>query len=187
MWLRLCTLGLLLTGACGHEEPRSRTAPPEPPAALLARERQRNDSLVLAALAWDGARLEYRWVVDEVLPGDSTARRVFEPGSRKWLTLNDTVVLNLARAKAVELSHNPGASYVSLHLDMAAGDRFLSTTTRHLHRRLAVLLNGQLLAAPGIGAPWGGDVLVTGGLDSAVAVELATRLRSRLPMARRIP
>ncbi len=146
----------------------------------MARIRKVSDSLVLAALIVEGARLEYRWVVDAP-PGDSTGIRVFDPESRKWLTLNDTVVLDLPRAQAVEVSHTPDHSFVRLHLDMVVGDRFLSTTNRHLRHRLAITLNGQLLAAPVIATPWAGDVPVAVELDSAVADELASRLRGALP------
>ena len=182
MRLLLCTLSLLTLVACSRERSPSIARTPVPD-SLLVRERQQNDSLARAALAEDGARLEYRWVVraDTVEPRGRPS--VFDPSSRRWLTLNDTVALDLGEAGGVEVGASAGGTAVMLRLTMASGDRFLASTTQHVGSQLAVLLNGHLLSAPApiVRTPMAGAIPVLASLDSAVATELATRLRAALP------
>jgi preprotein translocase subunit SecD len=171
---------LVLGGCAGERAPAIQEH--APPDSVMVRERRTNDSLVRAALAEDGARLEFRWVValDSAPSPDRTS--LFDPGLRQWLILNDTVALDLAMADGVVIGVGSSGTPVGLRLGMAAGDRFLSSTTRHVGSHLAVVLNGHLLVAPApvVQSPLAGFVTVAHNLDSAVARDLAERLRTAL-------
>jgi len=175
------TLWLLVLGACAGDRDAAVKEPPLPD-SLMALERRTNDSLVRAALVEDGARLEYRWVValDSAPRNDQTS--LFDPVMRQWLILSDTVALDLSQADAVNIGVGSGGTPVLLRLSMTTGDKFLSTTTRHVGSHLAVVLNDHLLVAPApiVRTPLAGSVVVAQNLDSAVAAELAERLRAAL-------
>jgi preprotein translocase subunit SecD len=181
MWKLPFTLSLLVLGACAGDRDAAVQERPLPD-SLMALERRTNDSLVRAALAEEGARLEYRWVValDSAARHDQTS--LFDPVMRQWLILNDTVALDLSQADAVNIGVGTGGTPVLLRLGMTSGDEFLSTTTRHVGSHLAVVLNDHLLVAPApiVRTPLAGSVVVAGDLDSAVARELAERLRAAL-------
>jgi preprotein translocase subunit SecD len=181
MWKLPLMLWLLVLGACAADRDSAVQERPLPD-SLMALERRTNDSLVRAALAEDGARLEYRWVValDSAPRNDQTS--LFDPVMRQWLILNDTVALDLSRADAVNIGTGTVGTPVLLRLDMTSGDEFLSSTTRHVGSHLAVVLNDHLLVAPApiVRTPLAGSVVVAQNLDSAVARELAERLRAAL-------
>jgi preprotein translocase subunit SecD len=157
------------------------------PDSVLARERKTNDSLVRAALAEDGARLEYRWVVALDSAPRPDRASLFDPVMRRWLILNDTVALALNQADGVEIGYGSGGTPVMLRLGMTSGDPFLSSTTRHVGSHLAVVLNDHLAVAPApiVRTPLAGLVVVAENLDSALARELAERLRAALQSSSR--
>ena len=182
--MRLILLGLWLSALLACAADRDPGVRRESSAdSVTVWKRQINDSLVRAALREDGARLEFRWVirVDSAPPQDEAS--LFDPVMRQWLILNDTVVLDLSQVDGVGIGVGTSGTPVILELGMAAGDRFLSSTTRHVGSHLAVVLNGHLLVAPVpvVQTPLGGTVPVVHGVDSAIARELAERLRSALP------
>jgi preprotein translocase subunit SecD len=178
MRLVAVALSLVALGACrGDRAPGAREQ--LLPDSLAARERVTNDSLVHAALQEDGARLEYRWVVAIDSAPRTEQTSLFDPVLRRWLVLNDTVALEPAQGDRVVIGRGTSGTPVMLRLGMTSGDRFLSSTTRHVGSHLAVVLNGHLLVAPSpvIRSPFGGVVVVAHNLDSTVARELAERLR----------
>jgi preprotein translocase subunit SecD len=181
MWKLPFTLWLLVLGACAGDRDAAVQERPLPD-SLMALERRTNDSLVRAALAEDGARLEYRWVVALDSAPRNNQTSLFDPVMRQWLILNDTVALDLSQADAVNIGVGSGGTPVMLRLGMTSGDEFLSTTTRHVGAHLAVVLNDHLLVAPApmVRTPLAGSVVVAQNLDSAVARELAARLRAVL-------
>jgi preprotein translocase subunit SecD len=135
---------------------------------------------IRAALAKPGARLEYRVVTAESRASARPRGAIRDSSSRRWLTLSDTVVARLADADSITLRFDQTGGFITFRPTLAAADRMLQATTRHVGQRMAILLNGTLVTAPGIAGPWAGRWGVAAGTDSATGFALQQRLQASL-------
>lgn len=71
-----------------------------------------------------------------------------------------------------------GEPSVSFELTQEAGQRFEQATQENLHRRMAILLDGQVISAPEIQGVIRDQGIIKGGFDITRAEDLALQLRS---------
>jgi preprotein translocase subunit SecD len=135
---------------------------------------------IKAALAKPGAKLEYRLVTAESRGKTKPRGAIRDSSSRKWLTLSDTVLVRLADADSLGIRFDQTGGFITFRPTFAAADRMLHATTRHVGQRMAILLNGTLVTAPGIAGPWAGRWGVAAGTDSATGLALLQRLQTAL-------
>jgi preprotein translocase subunit SecD len=157
-------------------------------AALIATgigSQMRHDPYVItsirAALAKPGARLEYRLVDAESQATTRPRGAIRDSSSRRWLMLSDTVLVRLPDADSIRLRFGPTGGVVMFFPRPDAAERMLAATRRHQGQRMAILLNGVLLTAPGIAGEWAGRWGVAAGTDSTTGFALQTRLDQFLP------
>ena len=154
-------------------------------ALVLAAAQMRVDPYVVttirAALAKPGARLEYRLVDAESRSAARPRGAIRDSSSRRWLTLSDTVLVRLNDADSVRLRFGPTGGFIAFYPKPGAAQRMLAVTTRHQGQRMAILLNGVLITAPGIAGSWAGRWGVAAGTDSASGYALLARLEKNLP------
>ena len=149
---------------------------PPPNLAILSLE-----SAVRAGLARPGANVEYRLVVAESRDSIAPRGAVRDSITHAWLTISDTVVMNLHGVDSMELRFGDAGALVGFLPPLKSAQRLVTATTGRPGRRMAILLNGQLLVAPSIRRPWVGHVAVVSGIDSALASQLYQRLDQSLP------
>ncbi len=146
-----------------------------------------------AALAMVGkvAHLEFRLVDDDpsrlkaALDGNVPAGFILKytkDQDHEPLLLEDTVVLSGERVADARMDFDAtafGQPYISLSLNNEGSSEFGSLTQGNVGRRLAIILDGEVLSAPNIQeAIWGGNAQITGGFTREEASLLALALRS---------
>jgi SecD/SecF fusion protein len=153
-----------------------------------------------AALAMVGrvAQLEFRLVDDDPsrlkealdgnIPGGFILKHVKDEATagsakqREPLLLEETVALSGERIADARVDFDTtgfGQPYISLSLNAEGAREFASVTREHVGRRLAILLDGEVLSAPNIKeAILGGSAQITGQFGFEEASLLALSLRS---------
>ncbi len=99
-------------------------------------------------------------------------------GPSETVLLNSDVLLDQTALKGATLEHEDGANpSIRITLTEAGGKRLEDITTENLHKRLGIVLDGQLYAAPIIATPIHGDSLnISGNFTENEAADLVNKL-----------
>jgi hypothetical protein len=119
---------------------------------------------------------EVRLAEDHPSPGLREAR---VSGSDRLVYLhNDIVVTNgdISRAEVVQ-GNGPSQFSVSVEFTAAGAKKMRSATESHMGKRMAILLNGQVVMAPTIRTPVESSAMITGNFTKAGAERIVNGLR----------
>jgi len=123
----------------------------------------------------------FRQAIDGVVPQGYILKQIKKEGNEPIL-LEDKVILSgetVADARVDFDSQGFGQPYISLSFDSTGSKEFGKITTSNTGRRLAILLDGEVLSAPNINEPiLGGNAQITGQFSFDEASLLALALRS---------
>lgn len=99
-------------------------------------------------------------------------------GQSEKVLLDPEVLLDQTSLKSVSLEHEPdGTPRIQIALTEVGRKRFEEITTANLHKRLGIVLNSQLYAAPVIVMPMHGNgINISGNLTGSEATELVKKL-----------
>ena len=125
------------------------------------------------------ANLSFRLVSDEDSEFGSEIL-FFEDGNNK-MNINKRVILsgeNLANAKP-SFDNRNNETIVSFTLDRVGAKKFARATTKHVGKRLAIILDNKIISAPQIREPiLGGNGQISGNFTFQSATDLSLLLRS---------
>ncbi len=135
------------------------------------------------------ARLTFHLVDDEVAlsaaqQGDLPLGSELMPardgsGAEFYVMRSEVLVSGENLADAASSFDQAGNPAVSFSFDSIGASRFCDVTTGNVGRRLAIVLDGEVISAPRINSPiCGGNGIITGSFSSAGAEELAILLRA---------
>ena len=116
------------------------------------------------------ASLEFR--LEAPSPSPPEAIRMTGPRGKELALLKEPVVRNSDIA-TVAVEEAGGSFRVALHLTPEAGTRMRAATREFLGRRMAVLIDGKIVAAPVIQGTIGEDVVIDAGFRRDEAFRIA--------------
>jgi hypothetical protein len=158
-----------------------------PPASAPSPARSRSRVAILAIVALSGiaasflgsrvwspfvsdlqaaVRFEMRLAEDKPGPGLREAK-----SPEQSLYLHDEVIVtnsDIAAAQVVQ-GGDPSHYSVAVEFNPSGAEKMRSTTGGHIGKRLAILIDGQVVAAPVLRSPIDGSAVVTGGFSRAKA------------------
>jgi preprotein translocase subunit SecD len=114
-------------------------------------------------------------------PGDNTELMTNNAGSSSGTTLHvdKTPLLDYTAVRSVNVTKNTssGQSEISVELSEEGKELFAAITREHLNKRLAIVLNGQVYAAPVIRSEiTGGKAQISGNFTEEEAQQLAAKI-----------
>jgi len=123
--------------------------------------------------------LQIRAVVDDATAGDDL-KFVAGPNSPETrLRVSKEVLLDESHVKSAETrtDQRTGEAQIMVTLNNEGAARFAKATKENIGRRLAIVLNGQIVSAPRIAeAITGGKIMISGNFTEKEAQELARKL-----------
>jgi preprotein translocase subunit SecD len=124
--------------------------------------------------------LQFRLVEEKEGP-DTVAMKVM--GKDETLNVNKQVLLNaldVESAKATRERHS-GSPGLSLNFTRDGAKKFAEVTAKNVNRKLAIIVDGQLLSAPVIRSRVeGGKAVITGSFTMKEAQELASAINANV-------
>lgn len=100
-------------------------------------------------------------------------------GQEPRVVVKKRVVVSGENLVDAQPTFDQGQPIVSFRFDAAGGKRFGDVTSHNVGKRLAIVLDGQVISAPNIREPiLGGSGVITGGFTVAEAQDLALLLRA---------
>ena len=137
-----------------------------------------NDPNRIKNLLGKTANLTFRLVSNE---GDFGSELMFFEDDKAQLSINKRVIMSgdsLINAQPA-FSNQTNETTVNFTLDRAGSKKFGRTTTEHVGKRLAIILDNKIISAPVIREPiLGGNGQITGNFTFQSATDLALLLRS---------
>ncbi len=140
-----------------------------------------------AALLWNmhsplvrevhaAVNFEVRLAEDHPAPGLQAAKI---SGSGQVIYLHDEVVVANGDVERAEVApgSSPAEFNVSVELTAAGGEKMRSITERNIGKRLAILLDGQVVMAPVIRSPISSSAMITGRFTRAEAERIVNGIR----------
>jgi preprotein translocase subunit SecD len=130
------------------------------------------------ALAADSSPFELRAVADAATDETSEHSLAQRDGGAETVLLHSAVLLDRTALKGAALEHEPdGTPRILITLTGSGAARFGDITTKHLGKRLGIILDGRLHSAPVIrDTILGGSVALSGRFTEAEATELVKKL-----------
>jgi hypothetical protein len=116
-------------------------------------------------------RFEVRLAEDKPAPG---LREVKLPGSEKLVYLHgDPIVTNsdIAAARVIE-GGGPAQYSVGVEFKTAGAEKMRAATANHIGRPVAILLDGQVVAAPTLRSAIGGSAVISGNFTRDQAAKI---------------
>lgn len=110
-------------------------------------------------------------------------RKAEGAGSEK-VPLEPEVLLDSSALQSAVVEHVAGSGEprILIVLTEAGGKRCGEITTKYLHRRLGIVLGGELVASPNVMEPiLGGTLAINGNFTEAQAADLVGRLNASIP------
>lgn len=126
------------------------------------------------------AAIRFEMRLAETQPGLGL-RAVRVAGSNQTLYLHDEVLASNGDILDAHVIDGAAAEqfYVAVTLTPAAGNRMRTATADHIGRPLAILVDGDLIAAPTVRSAAGVDALITGNFTRAEADRIAAGISVR--------
>ncbi len=151
-----------------------------------------DDPQRIKALIGKTAKMTFHLVDEEANLGDALAGRLppgsdvlplrdrrAQPGQEPRIVVKKRVMVSGENLIDAQPTFDQGQPIVSFRFDAAGGKRFGDATSHNVGKRLAIVLDGQVISAPNIREPiLGGSGVITGGFTVAEAQDLALLLRA---------
>jgi preprotein translocase subunit SecD len=151
-----------------------------------------DDPQRIKALIGKTAKMTFHMVDEDANLGDSLAGRPppgsevmplldrrAPPGQEPRVVVKKRVMISGENLIDAQPTFDQGQPIVSFRFDAAGGKRFGDITSHNVGKRLAIVLDGQVISAPNIREPiLGGSGVITGGFTVAEAQDLALLLRA---------
>lgn len=138
-------------------------------------------SFVCLTFGAEPARFELRSIADAPGPNTEEAVLPVHPGDApQKIVLEPAVLLDATALRAATVESGPGTTAgISLAFTDAGSKRFAEITTEHAGKRLAIILDGRVLAAPVVRlAILGGKTTITSSFTQEEAEEIVKRLNT---------
>ena len=140
-----------------------------------------DDPMRIKSLLGKTANLSFRFVVQSDEPSFGSEKLTFEDNSENPLTVSKRIIIsgeNLVDAKP-RMDNQTNQTVVSFSLDRVGSKRFGKATTKGIGKRLAIVLDGQIISAPVVrDAIVSGSGQISGNFTFQSATDLALLLRS---------
>ena len=151
-----------------------------------------DDPQRIKALIGKTAKMTFHLVDEEASPADALAGRAppgsevmplldrrAPPGQEPRIVVKKRVMVSGENLIDAQPTFDQGQPIVSFRFDAAGGKRFGDITSHNVGKRLAIVLDDQVISAPNIREPiLGGSGVITGGFTVAEAQDLALLLRA---------
>jgi len=135
---------------------------------------------LLGALVWSlfirdlqaAIRFEVRLAEDRPAPG---LREAKVSDSGQLVYLHDEVVVTNREIESARVIQASGSSKFSISIEFkaAGAEKMQAATRNHIGKRLAILLDGEVVMAPVVKSPIGAAAVITGGYTRAQAERVA--------------
>jgi hypothetical protein len=133
-------------------------------------------ALFLGALVWSifirdlqaAISFEVRLAEDRPAPG---LREAKDSDSNQLVYLHDDVIVTNRDIEAARVIQTGGSSQygVSIEFNAAGAEKMRAATRNHIGKRMAILLDGQVVIAPVLRSPIGAAAVITGNYTRAQA------------------
>ena len=97
------------------------------------------------------------------------------------LPLESEVLLDGSALRSARVEHGEGNGAPGIYIELtdAGKERLANVTTKYVHKKLGIVLNGHLVSAPIVNGPiLGGSLMISGNFTEAEAAELVARLNN---------
>ena len=139
-----------------------------------------DDPMRIKSLLGKTANLTFRFVVQNDEPSFGSEKLLFEDGSEEAIVSKRIIISgeNLLDAKP-KMDNQSNQTVVQFTLDRVGAKRFGKATTSGVGKRLAIVLDGEIISAPVVrDAIVGGSGIISGDFTFQSATDLALLLRS---------
>ena len=139
-----------------------------------------DDPMRIKSLLGKTANLTFRFVVQNDEPSFGSEKLLFEDGSEEAIVSKRIIISgeNLLDAKP-KMDNQSNQTVVQFTLDRVGAKRFAKATTSGVGKRLAIVLDGEIISAPVVrDAIVGGSGIISGDFTFQSATDLALLLRS---------
>ena len=139
-----------------------------------------DDPMRIKSLLGKTANLTFRFVVQNDEPSFGSEKLLFEDGSEEAIVSKRIIISgeNLLDAKP-KMDNQSNQTVVQFTLDRVGAKRFGKATISGVGKRLAIVLDGEIISAPIVrDAIVGGSGIITGDFTFQSATDLALLLRS---------
>ena len=139
-----------------------------------------DDPMRIKSLLGKTANLTFRFVVQNDEPSFGSEKLLFEDGSEEAIVSKRIIISgeNLLDAKP-QMDNQSNQTVVQFTLDRVGAKRFAKATTSGVGKRLAIVLDGEIISAPVVrDAIVGGSGIISGDFTFQSATDLALLLRS---------
>ena len=139
-----------------------------------------DDPMRIKSLLGKTANLTFRFVVQNDEPSFGSEKLLFEDGSEEVIVSKRIIISgeNLLDAKP-KMDNQSNQTVVQFTLDRVGAKRFGKATTSGVGKRLAIVLDGEIISAPVVrDAIVGGSGIISGDFTFQSATDLALLLRS---------
>ena len=139
-----------------------------------------DDPMRIKSLLGKTANLTFKFVVQNDEPSFGSEKLLFEDGSEEAIVSKRIIISgeNLLDAKP-KMDNQSNQTVVQFTLDRVGAKRFAKATTSGVGKRLAIVLDGEIISAPVVrDAIVGGSGIITGDFTFQSATDLALLLRS---------
>ena len=139
-----------------------------------------DDPMRIKSLLGKTANLTFRFVVQNDEPSFGSEKLLFEDGSEEAIVSKRIIISgeNLLDAKP-KMDTQSNQTVVQFTLDRVGAKRFAKATTSGVGKRLAIVLDGEIISAPVVrDAIVGGSGIISGDFTFQSATDLALLLRS---------
>jgi RNA polymerase sigma factor (sigma-70 family) len=119
-------------------------------------------------------------------PGDNSESMTNNASgaNAELLHLDKTPLMDYTAIRSASVTKNPssGEPEINVELSQEGGELFAAVTKEHINQRLAIVLNGQLYAAPVIRSEISsGKAQITGNFTEEEAAQLAAKINEAVP------